>query len=93
MERLDHLIEVAVDQKQWEPIMISRSGPDAFWVRILRSVHSLMPDDIRRSNLSYLWRSLMQIWDKVKEGIIWIIWDGHLVNIWNDDRVQELDPL
>lgn len=46
------------------------ANPGAFWVRILRnkySIHSLVPKDIRRSCPSYLWRFLMQIWDKVKK--------------------------
>lgn len=28
MEKLGHLIEVAIEDDQWEPIMLSRRGPD-----------------------------------------------------------------
>ncbi|KAH1073790.1 hypothetical protein J1N35_026118 [Gossypium stocksii] len=28
--------------------------------------------------------------DDAKKGIIWIVWNGQLVNFWNDDWVREL---
>ncbi|KAK8263060.1 hypothetical protein V6Z12_D12G017300 [Gossypium hirsutum] len=69
---------------------------EALWVQVLRnkySIFGLIPENIKRKNCFYLWRSLIGIWEKVKKGLIWIARDGCLVNFWNDEWVREVGPL
>lgn len=68
----------------------------AFWIHILRNKYKVMtpiPADIKRYNASHLWRSLTNIWDKVKAGVIWGIKDGCSINFWNDEWVREVGTL
>lgn len=72
------------------------TNTDALWVRILRSkynIHGIIPNDLNRSNCSYIWRSIAKVWGEVKKGFVWIIQDGRITNFWNDVWIHDLGPL
>ncbi|KAG8474967.1 hypothetical protein CXB51_031695 [Gossypium anomalum] len=57
------------------------------------NVHGLLSDSIKWDNCLHLWRSLSNKWDEIKDGVIWSIRYGCLVNFWNDHWVEGVGPL
>lgn len=62
-------------------------SPDSLCARILKAKY--FPDgDILRAkpgyNMSYTWRSILKALEVLKEGIIWRIGDGSMIDIWQD---------
>ncbi|KAH1073528.1 hypothetical protein J1N35_025856 [Gossypium stocksii] len=72
------------------------SKTDSLWVQILRNkynIHGTIPNVLHRNNCSYVWCSIVKVWDNVKQGLVWIIQDGLIVNFWNDVWIHDLGPL
>jgi hypothetical protein len=61
--------------------------PDTLSAQVLKAkyfpVKSVVETTAKRG-ISYTWRSILKGVQLLKEGIIWRIGDGALVNIWND---------
>ncbi|KAH1081881.1 hypothetical protein J1N35_021642 [Gossypium stocksii] len=71
------------------------SKTDSLWVQILRNkynIHGTIPNILHRNNCSYVWRSIVKVWDDVNQGLVWIIQDGLIVNFWNNVWIHDLGP-
>lgn len=56
---------------------------EVLWVKILRKkydIHGIIPATSVRSNCSYIWRSIANVWESVKASLIWNARNGGLVN-------------
>lgn len=69
---------------------------EALWVQMLRNkygVFELIVNSINRTHCSYLWKSLSEVWEEVKNGLVWSVRDGCLVNFWNDNWLRGIGPM
>ncbi|KAF7808310.1 putative ribonuclease H protein At1g65750 family [Senna tora] len=61
---------------------------DDLWVRVLRSKYQcgsdVVPNVVKRSNSSRLWKGIANSWHHVRDGLVWRIGDGQQVRFWTD---------
>ncbi|KAK8484750.1 hypothetical protein V6N12_074747 [Hibiscus sabdariffa] len=64
---------------------------DKLWVRVLRAKYNLeevLPLSITRRNGSRLWKGICDIWDELKESVIWNIRNGRNTDFWYDTWID-----
>ncbi|MBA0842316.1 hypothetical protein Goarm_002147, partial [Gossypium armourianum] len=57
------------------------------------NVRGIIPKKIRQNSCSFIWRPITSVWNEIKQGLIWTICDGSMVNFWNDNLETDLGPL
>lgn len=79
-----HLFNLAMLARQgWRLVM----NPESLCAQVLRAKY--FPDgDLfevkEKPGISYTWRSLLRGIEALKEGLIWRVGDGNVINIWSD---------
>lgn len=60
------------------------SNHDSLWVQVLRKKYNIQETllmSINRSNCSFVWRSLMQIWSEVLSNVYWMVGNRCFLNV------------
>lgn len=69
---------------------------DTFWVLLLRAKYKMAdicPVSIAKPSCSYVWRSIVKVWDRFRDRIRWRIGNDRCVNFLQDDWVHNLGKL
>jgi len=84
-----HLFNVAMLARQgWRLIM----NPDSLCARVLRAKYFPNGELLHvkeKPGISYSWRSIVRGIEAMKEGLIWRVGDGSLINIWSDPWIPD----
>ncbi|KAJ8900097.1 hypothetical protein K2173_024213 [Erythroxylum novogranatense] len=77
-------------------LSISRPNFERLQRQVLRCKYRVgdgIPDTINRHNCSFIWKSLMKVWEDLKGSVCWKVGNDQNIRFWHDCWIPHIGPL